>query len=129
MARVANEHGRLDNGLSTFLTQDRDNAAPAVHANALPVLDRVSRCTCADDGRQAIFARDNCRVTHGAADIGNSGGNLLKYWRPCRIRDLTNEYVAAAETANFVHRLYDARNTLGNAAGRRKTFDLVRVRL
>src|SRR5437667_583204 len=88
---------------STALPQDRDYAPSSVHANALAVFDLLRGCASSYDRGQAIFARDNCCVAHGAADVRDGGSDLLKDRRPGGVGDVTNQNVTAVQSFNLFH--------------------------
>src|SRR5215472_8645392 len=100
----------------TVLLQNRHHSPAAVDANALAVFDFLRSRAGADDRRQSILSRDNRCVAHGAADVGDRRGNLLKHRCPGWIRNMTNQYLAVPDAFDFLHRLHHPCPALSNAA-------------
>src|SRR5260221_3078926 len=99
---------RLRHGLIPRSVQQRDNAPSTVDANPLAILDLRGGIAGAHHGRQAVLARDDGCVAHGAADVGHGGTNFLKDGCPGWIRDMADENIPLLQTRDYFHRLHDA---------------------
>src|ERR1700733_980465 len=110
------------------LLQNCHDAAPAIDAYPLTVLD--ARCTVAgsNDSRQSILARHDRRMAHGAANIRHGRDDRLKDGRPRRIGDLADEDVALLEARDLLDRFYDPRRPFGHTTRCGKSPYLVAVR-
>ena len=84
-----------------------------------PVLMREVAVPVPDHGREAVFARDDRRVRHDPADVGDGRLDLAEDRRPGRRGDRADQDLAVAHLRELLQRAHHARRAL-DLAGRRR---------
>src|SRR5664279_1523045 len=97
---------------SAGLVKQGDDAAPAIHTDALTVLDPGGAVARAHHCGKAILSRHNGGVAHGAADVRYGAGNLVEDRRPGWIGDLADQNISLLQARHLLHRLDDAGGAL-----------------
>ena len=102
---------------------------PAVAVDPQPVagLDSLRCPHRSDDSRKAVFPRDDGRVTHDAADIGDGGDDLAEDRRPARRRRRRDEDVPLLELVELLGPKDHPRAALDDARGAREPVEYGRV--
>src|SRR5450756_13700 len=84
-------------------SQHPDGAAVAVHPHPVAGPDPLGGVTAPDDGGHPVLARDDRRVRHRAADVGDRGLDLREHRGPGRRGDRDDEDLPFAQRGDLRH--------------------------